>query len=116
MGKPKSALPDTSYTPSTLPPAHIVVQLGPPQGSGNFTCTDADGVERLVEIGGKVKRSKVLVTRGEWSVHILTFSSLERKRSATPSQLCCPLIWRARHLFRADEPATLQHTFDICRN
>ncbi|WOO83607.1 S1-like domain-containing protein [Vanrija pseudolonga] len=47
---------DPEYSPASLPEDHRLVKLGPPQGSGNFTCTDTDGVERLVEMPGKVRR------------------------------------------------------------
>lgn len=65
MGKPKSGLQQDDLTPSTLPADHTVVQLGAAQGSGNYLSLDSTGAERLVELSGRVKRSKVIVTRGE---------------------------------------------------
>lgn len=64
MGKPKSGLQQDDLSPSTLPADHTIVKLGTAQGSGNYQSTDADGLERLVELSGRVKRSKVIVTRG----------------------------------------------------
>jgi hypothetical protein len=64
MGRPKSKAATTEYTPSTLPSDHRLVILGIPQGSNNFLCSDPEGVERLVELGAKLRRS-VLATRGE---------------------------------------------------
>jgi hypothetical protein len=64
MGKPKSSLQQDDLTPSTLPSDHTIVKLGAAQGSGNYLSLDAEGTERLVELSGRVKRSKVIITRG----------------------------------------------------
>ena len=61
MGRPKP--PTTEFTPTALPDDHRLVVLGPPKGSNNFESTDTEGVERLVEIGMKL-RKVVLATRG----------------------------------------------------
>jgi len=53
---PRTQAPEAPYSPATMPEGHIVVRLGPPQGSSNFVCTDPEGVERLVEMPNKVKR------------------------------------------------------------
>jgi hypothetical protein len=68
MGRPKPSVAETSYTPSTLPPSHIIVQLGPPRGSSQFTSLDPDHVERLVELNPKLKRSGMLAQRGDFGV------------------------------------------------
>jgi hypothetical protein len=47
-----------------MPEKHVVVRLGPPQGSSNFVCSDPEGVERLVEMPNKVKRVS-FAARGE---------------------------------------------------
>lgn len=65
MGKPKSSLQQDDLTPSTLPADHTIVKLGAAQGSGNYLSLDAEGGERLVELSGRVKRSKIIITRGE---------------------------------------------------
>ena len=64
MGKPKSGLQQDDLTPSTLPSDHTIVKLGAAQGSGNYMSSDAEGNERLVELSGRVKRSKIIITRG----------------------------------------------------
>ena len=64
MGKPKSGLQQDDLTPSTLPSDHTIVKLGAAQGSGNYMSLDAEGNERLVELSGRVKRSKIIITRG----------------------------------------------------
>jgi hypothetical protein len=64
MGKPKSSLQQDELTPSTLASDHTIVKLGQAQGSGNYLSHDAEGIERLVELSGRVKRSKVIITRG----------------------------------------------------
>lgn len=65
MGKPKSSLQQDELSPSSLPSDHTVVKLGQAQGSGNYLSHDSEGVERLVELSGRVKRSKIIITRGE---------------------------------------------------
>lgn len=65
MGKPKSSLQQDELSPSTLPSDHTIVKLGQAQGSGNYLSHDSDGVERLVELSGRVKRSKIIITRGQ---------------------------------------------------
>jgi len=64
MGKPKSSLQQDDLTPSTLPADHTIVKLGTAQGSSNYLSRDAEGTERLVELSGRVKRSKIIITRG----------------------------------------------------
>lgn len=64
MGKPKSSLQQDDLTPSTLPADHTIVKLGTAQGSSNYLSKDAEGTERLVELSGRVKRSKIIITRG----------------------------------------------------
>jgi hypothetical protein len=61
---PRNQAAEAPYTPSTLPEQHIVVRLGPPQGSSNFVCSDPAGVERLVELPNKIKRTS-FAARGE---------------------------------------------------
>ncbi|KAL1405928.1 hypothetical protein Q8F55_007608 [Vanrija albida] len=56
-----------SYYPSTLPDDHRLVRLGPPQGSGNFTCTDTAGAERLVEMPARVRRT-AYAARGSFAI------------------------------------------------
>ena len=62
MGRAKA--PTTDLSPAALPSDHILVQLGIPKGSNNYLCVDPEGLERLVEIGTKIRKA-VLATRGE---------------------------------------------------
>jgi probable RNA-binding protein EIF1AD len=64
MGRNKA--PTTDLSPGSLPADHLLVQLGVPKGSNNFLCTDTDGIERLVELGTKIRKT-VLATRGEYA-------------------------------------------------
>jgi probable RNA-binding protein EIF1AD len=66
MGKPKSSLQQDELSPSTLPSDHTIVKLGAAQGSGNYLSHDSEAVERLVELSGRVKRSKIIITRGKY--------------------------------------------------
>nr|ODN79103.1 hypothetical protein L203_06081 [Cryptococcus depauperatus CBS 7841] len=53
-----------SYGPP-LPSSHHLVRLGAPQGSNNYLCVDAEGIERLVEVSKPLKRNKMLfIMRG----------------------------------------------------
>ena len=68
MGRPKPSVVETAYSPSSLPPSHIIVQLGPPRGSSQFTSTCPEGTERLVELSPRLKRSGMLAQRGDFGV------------------------------------------------
>lgn len=72
MGKPKSSLQQDDLTPSTLPADHTIVKLGTAQGSNNYLSVDAEGTERLVELSGRVKRSKVIITRGVSGYYVIS--------------------------------------------
>lgn len=66
MGRSKA--PTFDYTPKTLPSDHLLVHLGPPQGSNNFTSVDPSGTPRLVELSAKLRtRNAVLVARGDFA-------------------------------------------------
>ncbi|WVN85385.1 uncharacterized protein L203_100530 [Cryptococcus depauperatus CBS 7841] len=57
-----------SYGPP-LPSSHHLVRLGAPQGSNNYLCVDAEGIERLVEVSKPLKRNKMLfIMRGDFAV------------------------------------------------
>ncbi|EIW72436.1 hypothetical protein TREMEDRAFT_58598 [Tremella mesenterica DSM 1558] len=62
---PRPRLPSPEYTPSSLPPNIILTRLFSPRGSGNWVCHSPDGIERLVEISTRVKRSKVILVKGD---------------------------------------------------
>ncbi|WVQ85270.1 hypothetical protein IAT38_007435 [Cryptococcus sp. DSM 104549] len=67
MGR-KAQAPTESYAPP-LPTEHFLAHLRAPQGSNNFLCVDTDGVERLVEVGSKLRRLKgLIVMRGDFAV------------------------------------------------
>jgi probable RNA-binding protein EIF1AD len=72
MGKPKASrqAQEDEYNPIALPPDYLFIRLGPPRGSSNYTCTDPQGVDRLVEIGSRIRKT-VLATRGQFSRVIL---------------------------------------------
>lgn len=62
--KPK-AVPETTYTPSTLPADHFLVRLGAPQGSNQFA-TEINGEPKLVDMPARVRRL-TFAARGECS-------------------------------------------------
>lgn len=65
---PRHKPPSLDLSPTSLPPDHRLVLLGPRQGSNNFTSTDPQGVSRLVELGSKLRgRGAVLVARGDYA-------------------------------------------------
>ncbi|RXK36131.1 hypothetical protein M231_06622 [Tremella mesenterica] len=64
---PRPRLPSPEYTPSSLPPNIILAKLSSPRGSGNWVCHSPDGIERLVEISTRVKRSKVILVKGDFT-------------------------------------------------
>ncbi|GFZ43562.1 hypothetical protein JCM24511_01282 [Saitozyma sp. JCM 24511] len=91
MGRPKAKAATTEYTPSTLPSDHRLVILGIPQGSNNFLCSDPEGVERLVELGAKLRRS-VLATRGDVAIVQLYPPSPETSGKGKTSRLAGEVV------------------------
>jgi hypothetical protein len=92
MGKPKSSLQQDDLTPSTLPTDHTIVKLGTAQGSNNYLSTDAEGTERLVELSGRVKRSKVIITRGMSYLQVITVKprpKTDKRRICIHQIICC---------------------------
>lgn len=66
MPRPKA--PTFDFTPTSLPADHLLVHLGPPQGSNNFSSVDTTGTPRLVELSSKLRgRGAVLVARGDFA-------------------------------------------------
>lgn len=65
---PRREAPTFDHSPTSLPQDHLLVHLGPPQGSNNFTSVDPSGTPRLVELSSKLRvRNAVLVARGDFA-------------------------------------------------
>ncbi|KAK4688339.1 putative RNA-binding protein EIF1AD, partial [Tremellales sp. Uapishka_1] len=77
MGRPQP--PVSSYSPSNLPSDQRLVRLGPPQGSNAFLSTDAEAIERLVEMPTKLRRV-VHASRGCFAIIQLFPASAEPER------------------------------------
>lgn len=64
----RQKVPTFDHSPTSLPPDHLLVHLGPPQGSNNFSSIDPTGTSRLVELSSKLRtRGATLVARGDFA-------------------------------------------------